>query len=92
MGLMHRLTNSNEELGCAKSKADLDYWLSVLATLSPDGKPSMAQDIEASRRSEVELFARTVLKLAEKYGVSTPVNKDLYDRIKSIESKFEKVI
>jgi 2-dehydropantoate 2-reductase len=82
----------SEKEGIHLTQVDLDYWLSVLAKLSPDGKPSMAQDIEASRRSEVELFAGTVIKLAEKYGVSTPVNKDLYDRIKLMESQFERVI
>ncbi len=48
----------------------------------------MAQDIEANRYSEVELFAGTVLELGKKYGVPTPVNKELYDKIKDIESHY----
>jgi 2-dehydropantoate 2-reductase len=88
---MREVIALSEKEGIHLTESDLDYWLSVLATLSPDGKPSMAQDVEAARFSEVELFAGTVLKLADKYRVSTPINKELYDRIKLIESKYEKV-
>ena len=48
----------------------------------------MRQDMEARRCSEVELFAGMVLELGKKHGISTPVNKELYDRIKLIESKY----
>jgi 2-dehydropantoate 2-reductase len=67
---------------------DLNYWLDILGTLSPEGKPSMAQDVEAKRYSEVELFAGKVIELGEKYGIPTPVNKELYERIQEIESDY----
>lgn len=67
---------------------DLNYWLGVLKPLNPLLKPSMRQDLEAKRYSEVELFSGTVISLGEKHGIPTPVNKELYDRIKTIESKF----
>jgi 2-dehydropantoate 2-reductase len=87
---MREVITLSDKAGIHLTEADLDYWLSVLATLSPEGKPSMAQDVEARRHSEVELFAGTVLKLAEKYGISTPLNKKLYDRIHKIESQYLK--
>ncbi|WP_439647377.1 ketopantoate reductase C-terminal domain-containing protein [Aquibacillus saliphilus] len=31
--------------------------------MNPEGKPSMRQDMEAKRHSEVELFGGTVLEL-----------------------------
>lgn len=80
----------SEKEGIHLTESDLDYWLRVLATLSPDGKPSMAQDVEARRFSEVELFSGTVLNIAAKYGVITQVNRELYDRIQLIESQYEK--
>lgn len=85
---MREVIMLSEKAGTPLTEADLDYWLSVLATLRPEGKPSMAQDVEARRHSEVELFAGTVLKLAAQYGISTPVNKELYDRIHLIESQY----
>ncbi len=78
----------SEKEGIQLTEEDLNYWLRVLGTLSPDGKPSMAQDVEAKRYSEVELFAGTVMELGIKYGIPTPVNKELYDKIKDIESHY----
>ncbi|MEA4896299.1 MAG: ketopantoate reductase family protein [Oscillospiraceae bacterium] len=69
-------------------ETDIDYWLRVLDGLDPRGKPSMLQDIEAKRHSEVELFSGTVLELGGKHGISFPVNQLLYDKIKAIESTF----
>ena len=86
---MQEVITLSKQAGNPLTEADLDYWLSVLATLSPEGKPSMVQDVEARRHSEVELFAGTVLKLASQYGISTPVNKGLYDRIHLIESEYK---
>ena len=70
------------------SEEDLQYWLDILNTLSPEGKPSMRQDVEAKRPSEVELFAGTVISLGEKHKVPTPVNRWLYDKVKDMESKY----
>ncbi|MEH7308880.1 ketopantoate reductase family protein [Neobacillus drentensis] len=86
---MNEVIALSEKAGINLTEADLDYWLSVLATLSPDGKPSMAQDVEASRPSEVELFAGTVLNLADQYRIPTPVNKELYKRIQLIEGQYK---
>ena len=77
-----------EKEGITLTEDDISYWLNVLSKLSPEGKPSMAQDVEARRFSEVDLFAGTVLELGRKYGIPTPVNKELYDRITKIESEY----
>lgn len=85
---MREVIALSEKDGISLTVADLNYWLKVLGTLSPEGKPSMRQDMEARRYSEVELFAGQVLELGEKYGISTPVNRKLYDRIKFIEGQY----
>ncbi len=78
----------SEKEGISLTEEDLEYWLKIIDSLSPEGKPSMRQDLEAGRYSELELFAGTVLELGKKHGVSTPVNRKLYDLIKNFESKF----
>jgi len=88
IGAMKEVMALSEKAGVNLTKADLDYWLSVLGTLSPEGKPSMAQDVEARRYSEVDLFSGAVLELGKKYGVPTPVNQELNHRIKAIESEY----
>ncbi|WHX98389.1 ketopantoate reductase family protein [Neobacillus sp. DY30] len=85
---MREVITLSEYEGINLIEADLNYWLSVLATLSPEGKPSMAQDLEARRYSEVALFAGAVLEMGEKHQVPTPINKKLFDTIKSIESTY----
>ena len=57
----------------------------VFDTMIPDGKTSMLQDIESGRKTEVEMFAGTVIELGEKYNVSTPYNKMLKDLIEITE-------
>lgn len=78
---------SNAE-GAGLTEDDLNYWLRILGTLNPGGKPSLRQDLEAGRKTEVGLFAGTVLELGIKHGIDCPVNRMLYDRIREMESKF----
>lgn len=75
--------------GITLTDEDLKYWLGVLDTLSPDGKPSMRQDLENHRLSEVELFSGTIIRLGKKYNLETPVNQMLYNQIKDIEINFK---
>jgi 2-dehydropantoate 2-reductase len=85
---MREVITLSEYEGVNLTEDGLNYWLSVLATLSPEGKPSMAQDLEARRYSEVALFAGAVLEMGEKHQIPAPINKKLYDTIKSIEGTY----
>ncbi len=67
---------------------DLENYVALIDTLAPEGMPSMRQDGLTHRSSEVELFAGTVIKKAEKYKLEVPVNKELYNRIKAMEEKY----
>ncbi len=60
--------------GCWSPKKDLREYVAVLDSLNPEAMPSMRQDALAHRPSEVELFAGTVIQLAEFYGMQVPVN------------------
>ena len=76
--------------GIPVTEEDLEYYVALVDTLSPDGMPSMRQDGLARRPSEVEFFAGTVLKLAVKHHLDLPVNQELYNRIKAMESRYVK--
>jgi len=65
--------------------SDISRYVAIVATLSPRGKTSMLQDIEAHRKTEVEVFSGTVIELGRKYGVDTPVNNMLFRMIRTIE-------
>lgn len=74
--------------GVHLTKEDAEESISILSKLTYDGLPSMRQDALAKRPSEVELFAGTVLRLAEKHGLSVPVNRRYYEKIKEIEAGY----
>lgn len=70
------------------SDAEFDDWVNLADLLSPAGKPSMRQDGEAHRKSEVELFAGTIIRRAEKFRLDVPVNRWLYDTVKQMEAGY----
>ena len=50
-----------------------------LHKMIPEGKTSMLQDVEAGRKTEVDMFAGTVVRMGKKYGIATPYNKTIKD-------------
>ena len=62
--------------------------LNSFSLLSPAGKTSMLQDVQAKRITEVNMLAKTLIKLGEIYNIATPVNRVLYQQIKTIESMY----
>ena len=60
-------------------------WLAgAIPSFKPDNRPSMGQDIQARRPTEVEEFAGTVRRLSQKHGLPTPANDIFYQRICAI--------
>lgn len=88
LAAMREVMILSEKEGIGLSEQDITYWMSVLDTLNPEGTPSMRQDTDAKRISEVELFSGTVLAYGKKHGVDTPVNRMLYDKIGEMESRY----
>jgi 2-dehydropantoate 2-reductase len=72
-------------LGVDLGPQDVDDWYPVLQTLSPQGKTSMLQDIEAGRKTEVEMFAGKVVELGRQHNVPTPANRLMLDVIQVLE-------
>jgi 2-dehydropantoate 2-reductase len=67
------------------TEQDIADWYPVLQTLSPQGKTSMLQDIEAERKTEIEMFAGKVVELGQKHGIPTPVNETMLRMIHVLE-------
>ncbi len=66
---------------------DVEEWYSFLKALSPQGKTSMLQDIEAGRKTEVEIFGGKVVELGDIHGVQTPVNRTVLRIIRVLEQR-----
>ena len=71
--------------GIDLGKQALVDWYPVLHSLSPEGKTSMLQDIEAGRKSEWEIFGGKVLELGQRYNIDTPVNGTLVQILKVLD-------
>ena len=72
--------------GVDLSERDITEFYKVLSTLGPKGKTSMLQDVEAGRKTEVDMLAGRIIMLGKRYGVPTPVNQRLYDSIRAMET------
>ncbi len=60
-------------------------WLKAAENLPPAFKASMLQDIEKGSRTEIESINGSVVRLGERHGIPTPVNRALVAGIKGIE-------
>ena len=63
--------------------------MNALKMLTPNGKTSMLQDVEAKRVTEVEMFAGTMIELGKKYNIPTPYNLVIRDFIESIQGNYK---
>lgn len=70
--------------GVRNTESMLDETIKHLHTMIPEGKTSMLQDVEAGRKTEVEMFAGTVIKLGKEFGIPTPYNKIIKEMIEII--------
>lgn len=71
--------------GVGLSPDDVERIFPILAKLAPGGKTSMLQDVEAGRKTEVEIFAGAVVELGRRHGVATPVNEVLGKQLVAVE-------
>lgn len=78
----------SQKMGIGLEKEDVKGFYQPLSTLSPEGKTSMHQDIEAKRKTEIEMLAGTVCELGKKYGVDTPINESLFKMIRTLEKMY----
>ncbi|MBQ0050599.1 MAG: ketopantoate reductase family protein [Treponema sp.] len=87
-GSMKEVISIANAEGIDLNEKDLQQYVDIIKTLAPEGTPSMGQDRINKKKSEVELFSGTVIKIAQKHGIQVPVNQMLYDRILEIEKTY----
>jgi 2-dehydropantoate 2-reductase len=75
----------SKSMGTGLQSADVTAWYDTLSLLAADGKTSMLQDVEAGRKTEVEVFGGRMIELGESAGLTVPVNRMLFKLIRAIE-------
>ncbi len=74
-------------IGTGLEEADIKSWYRTLKALGPESKTSMLQDVEAGRKTEVDAFGGTMIRLGRETGVPVPVNQTLYSLLKAMEGE-----
>ncbi len=74
--------------GVQNTESMIDEAFKSFNKMLPEGKTSMLQDIEAGRKTEVEIFASTVIDFGKKHNIPTPYNIVLKDMIEIIQENF----
>ena len=86
MALLRTLVDEAAAVAAAEGIPDVPRLvheaLDALHMLTPEGKTSMLQDVEAGRHPEIEAFAGTVVSRAARQGIPVPANAALLARFR----------
>lgn len=83
--LMEEVIALAQAKGVNLTRKDIDDWYPILDTVAPEGKTSMLQDMESGRKTEVEIFAGTAVRMGAELGIPTPVNRAMLHIIRVLE-------
>lgn len=86
MALLRALVDEAAAVAVAEGVPDVPRLvreaLDALRLLTPEGKTSMLQDVEAGRHPEIEAFAGTIVSLAAAHRIPVPANQALLERFR----------
>lgn len=85
-GLMQEAWLIASKAGIHNADAMLPWCKTFIRTMPPAFKSSMLQDIEAGKKTEVDIFGGAVCSLGQKYGVETPQNALFLKLIRAVEA------
>lgn len=74
--------------GVQNTETMIDEALVTFNKMIPEGKTSMLQDVEAKRKTEVEMFAGTMVELGKKHNIPTPYNQVMRDMVEIIHENY----
>lgn len=85
--LMEEAGQIADKIGIQGSESFTQAAFDLIDTMPSELKPSMLQDVDNKKETEVDIFAGEVCKLGKKYNVDTPKNEFVLDIIKSIDER-----
>jgi len=74
--------------GIALSSEDIDLYEKLMVKMNPDGKPSTLQDVEAKRKTEVEMFSGEIVEFGKQLNIPTPINQFVLNFIQATEKLY----
>ena len=85
--LMKEVIALTDVLEVNLTNQDIEEWYKFLNVLSTQGKTSMLQDIEAGRKTEVEIFGGKVVELGKAHNVPTHFNQACLQIVRVLEQQ-----
>lgn len=71
--------------GIALDESDIEEVFRLICSVSGENKPSTLQDMEAGRPTEVDVYAKEVIRMGKEIGAPTPVNQLMYEYLMHYE-------
>ena len=88
VGAMREVVSVGQAEGIDIGEKEINQYLDIIGSLDPKAIPSMGQDRQQKRASEVDMFAGEVIALGKKHGIKVPANEYLLRRVKEIEKEY----
>ena len=85
--LLNEIYTLSQKMGIKIESDFVEKTVSYIQGFAHNMTSSLARDVWEGKPSEIEYQNGTVVKLAEKYGVATPINKFIYDCILPMEKR-----
>ena len=87
ISLMEEIYTVSQRAGINIEADFVSKMVSAIDSVPYDSTASLARDVWAEKPSEIEYQNGTVVRLGEKYGIATPVNRFVYNCILPMELK-----
>lgn len=84
---MQEVCKIAEAKGIQIPKGRLEKQNEVLCRIPPENKPSTLQDLEAGKKTEIEMFAGSMVRMGEELHIPTPVCWVFLQGIRALEEK-----
>ena len=88
--LLNEIFRLSQKIGIKIESDYLDKAIAFIDSFPYDSTSSLTRDVWEGKPSEIEYQNGIVVKLAEKYGIQTPINKFVYSCILPMEIKARK--
>ena len=75
--------------GVKNTAVMIDEALEAVASMVPNGKTSMFQDVLVERKTEAEMFAGTMINFGKKHNIPVPYNELMYEMFNILHKNFE---
>ena len=73
--------------GIDLGETEIEAQNKTVVAIPEKNKPSTLQDLEAGKKTEIDMFAGNVVKMGKELNVPTPINEMFYHGIRVLENK-----